>query len=197
MPSSELMDATLQSSNDPVPLSRLRPRPPAQPLANLTSLKSTRRPKAPPKPMPPPREAILALVPGDVEEPNEDHASTESILSVLNFTSTTVSDAFGVVRRYLVRPRRIPDDGDHILLPDSKDDPAEVPGTDLPPHLRGRSLFNIISPFPNWSSFIMGRLWWMGGPEKSEAEFKKLRELLCSEEFDQTELIGVNFEKIM
>ena len=59
-----------------------------------------------------------------------------------------------------------------------------------------KTVNEIISPYPNMSSFRFANWFWNGGHKKSKIERGKLLNTLLAPDFDVEDLRGVNFDKI-
>lgn len=102
----------------------------------------------------------------------------------------TLANSFGVSRLYIYPPTRIPDMD--IDLPGMVADVGDTMNA-------GRSektVDEIISPYPNMSSFRFANWFWNGGLKKSKIERGKLLDILLAPDFDVEDLRGVNFDKI-
>lgn len=104
----------------------------------------------------------------------------------------TAKNAFGLSRLYRGRPTRVPDMGlpleqlatENVMLPP-------------PPSGNKRSISDIIWPYPNLSSFKLGKWFWNDGHKKSKgARQSLLDDVILSDDFSPEDLRGVNFNHL-
>ena len=55
---------------------------------------------------------------------------------------------------------------------------------------------NPFHPYPNWTSFHLGKWYWTGSHKKSESTFKDLLDILVDPRFCAEDLVGVNWKSI-
>ena len=101
----------------------------------------------------------------------------------------SVFDRFGLSRLYPAPPPSIPDpaqvvfEGETALLP-----------TPAPPGRR--KLKDILKPYPNLSSFLFDHQFWTSSGSKSRNDRNALRDVIVREDFNPSDLKGVNFNAI-
>jgi hypothetical protein len=138
-------------------------------------------------------EDVLPEGPGPIErsepepEPSRAVSPTRNIFLRLPKLVRTLANSFGVSRLYIYPPTRIPDID--IDLPGMVADVGNKTST-------GKTLNEIISPYPNMSSFRFANWFWNGSHKKSKIERGNLLNTLLAPDFDVEELRGVNFDKI-
>ena len=99
-----------------------------------------------------------------------------------------IRNAFGLSRTYKGVPSSIPD------RPNST---AEIPSYVHPsPRQEPRTIEEIISPYPNLSTFLFDHHFWTSGPTKSRRDRDSTQEMLGREDFDASDLQGVNLNAI-
>ena len=101
----------------------------------------------------------------------------------------SVLDRFGLSRLYLIKPSSIPNptqvtfEEGTILAP-----------TPMPP--KRRRLKDILKPYPNLSSFLFDHQFWTSSGSKSRSDRNALRDVIVRDDFDPSDLKGVNFDAI-
>ena len=99
-----------------------------------------------------------------------------------------IRNVFGLSRTYKGVPSSIPDQpNSSTYIP-----PYEHPATPREP----RTIEEIISPYPNLSSFLFDHHFWTSGPTKSRRDRDTTQGLLAREDFKANDLKGVSFNKI-
>jgi len=101
----------------------------------------------------------------------------------------TVLDKFGLLRFYPIKPSSIPD-STRVTFEEGNT-PAPAPA---PP--KRRRLRDILKPYPNLSSFLFDHQFWTSSGSKSRSDRNALRDVIVREDFDPSDLKGVNFEAI-
>jgi hypothetical protein len=97
-------------------------------------------------------------------------------------------DAFGLSRSYKGVPSAIPDNPTALSF---------IPGYFHPkPNRKSRPIEEIISPYPNLSSFLLDHYFWTSGPSKSRNNQDAMQALITHPNFDPDNLVGVNFHRI-
>jgi len=97
-------------------------------------------------------------------------------------------NAFGLSRTYKGIPSSIPDQPDGSgSIP-----PYQHPAIPREP----RTIEEIISPYPNLSSFLFDHQFWTSGPTKSRRDRDSTQELLIRHDFKTSDLEGVNLNAI-
>jgi len=97
-------------------------------------------------------------------------------------------NSFGLARTYKGVPSSIPD---------QPNGGTYIPSYNHPTPLRGpRTVEEIVSPYPNLSSFLFDHHFWTSGPTKSRRDRDSTQELLTREDFKASDLEGVNLGAI-
>lgn len=97
-------------------------------------------------------------------------------------------DAFGLSRSYKGIPSTVPD---------SPNASSFIPGYSHPvPHPRSRTIEEIVSPYPNLSSFLMDYHWWTTGTSKSRNDRDALQALITRPDFKPSDLVGTQYRLI-
>jgi hypothetical protein len=97
-------------------------------------------------------------------------------------------NTFGLSRTYKGVPSYIPD------IPNVE---SFIPSYDHPaPSQEPKTVGEIISPYPNLSSFLFDHNFWTSSPTKSRRDRDATRDLLTREDFNASDLKGVNFSAI-
>lgn len=92
-------------------------------------------------------------------------------------------DAFGIYRTYSTQPAQ--------AKPPSESPPSMSPSSQ--PQLRRKQ--NILWPYPNFSSFLLGR-WFWSGEKKSQEDRAQLLDVLQHPDFKLDDIRGVGFNSI-
>ena len=101
----------------------------------------------------------------------------------------SVLDRFGLSRLYPIKPSSIPDSARVVF-----EEGATLASTST---LRERwRLKDILKPYPNLSTFLFDHQFWTSSGSKSRNDRNALRNVIVREDFDASDLKGVNFEKI-
>jgi hypothetical protein len=96
-----------------------------------------------------------------------------------------VRNVFGLSRTYKGVPSSIPD------LPNTE---SFIPSYTHPtPSREPKTIEEIINPYPNLTSFLFDYHFWTSGPTKSRRDRDATQELLTREDFEPSDLKGVNF----
>ena len=104
----------------------------------------------------------------------------------------SVLDRFGLSRFYPTKPSSVP--GPRLIFEEGTPSvPEPTPATEPP---KRRRLKDILKPYPNLSSFLFDHQFWTSSGSKSRNDRNALREVLIREDFDPSDLKGVNFEMI-
>ena len=101
----------------------------------------------------------------------------------------SVLDRFGLSRLYPIAPSTIPDPTRVAF-----EEGTTLAPTPTPP--KRRRLRDIISPYPNLSTFLFDHQFWTSSGSKSRGDRNALRDVIVCEDFDSSDLRGVNFEAI-
>ena len=101
----------------------------------------------------------------------------------------SVFDRFGLSRLYPIAPSTIPDPTRVTF-----EDGTTLAPTSAPP--KRRRLRDIIKPYPNLSSFLFDHQFWTSSGSKSRSDRSALRDVIVREDFDPSDLKGVNFDAI-
>jgi hypothetical protein len=99
-----------------------------------------------------------------------------------------IRNAFGLARTYKGVPSSIPDQPDSSTYIPSYNHPS--------PPQEPRTIEEIISPYPNLSSFLFDHHFWTSSPTKSRRDRDSTQELLAREDFVTDDLEGVNLNAI-
>ena len=97
-------------------------------------------------------------------------------------------NAFGLSQTYKGVPSSIPDHPNSSTYIPSYQHPATP--------RESRTINDIISPYPNLSSFLFDHHFWTSGPTKSWRDRDSTQELISREDFEATDLEGVNLNAI-
>ena len=99
---------------------------------------------------------------------------------------TSPRNVFGLSRRYLTD------------IPPSHDPEENVTINDLCSFPTQDSLPTkyVLGPYPNTSSFLLGEWYWNGGVQKSQESFKKLVEIVGSDDFRPADISNVNWKQV-
>ena len=100
----------------------------------------------------------------------------------------SMEDSFGLVRTYKGTPSSVPDQPHSDTYIPSYRHPA------LPQE--ERTIEEIISPYPNLSSFLFDHHFWTSSPTKSRRDRDSTQELLTRGDFTASDLDGVNLNRI-
>lgn len=96
---------------------------------------------------------------------------------------------FGLSRFYPIAPSTLPDPTEVVF------EEGTVPiATPTPPERR--RLKDILKPYPNLSSFLFDHQFWTSSGSKSRNDRNALRDVVVRDEFNPSDLKGVNFESI-
>lgn len=119
---------------------------------------------------------------------NQDNTGLESHHPSCQPTTPPLPNIFGLYRECVgsASPDRDPDYMDDNLSVEHSESPRH--GLQVP--------HNPYYPYPNWTSFRLGKWYWEGSVTKSEASFRELVEILLDPGFDQTELRGTKWRDI-
>ena len=101
-----------------------------------------------------------------------------------------VRNTFGLSRTYKGTPSSIPDQPNASEYISSYKPPV------APQAQESRTIEDIISPYPNLSTFLFDHHFWTSGPTKSRRDRDSTQELLTREDFVTGDLEGVNLNKI-
>ncbi|KAH7924391.1 hypothetical protein BV22DRAFT_1195981 [Leucogyrophana mollusca] len=128
------------------------------------------------------------LIPPPVQERSVPLQPRVRLIVVESFR--TLANSFGLSRLYRGRPSSVPDMD--VEFEELVADNARVLPIDAT-----KSVADIISPYPNLSSFLLNRWFWNGGAMKSRADRKSLlKDVVLHPDFKSEDLRDVNFEKI-
>jgi len=97
-------------------------------------------------------------------------------------------DKFGLARFYPVKPSTIPDSAQVTFEEGTAPVPTPAP--------KRRRLKDILKPYPNLSSFLFDHQFWTSSGSKSRKDRDALRDVIVREDFDPSDLKGVNFGAI-
>ena len=125
--------------------------------------------------------------PPDLSQPAEPHPTCQVFLLVREKV-TSIKNKFGLLRAYKGLSSCIPDTTVNL---ESTYEPAPPPPS--PPK---RTIKEIISPYPNLSSFLFDHQFWTSTGKKSQADWDQLSKLMAHPDFKQEDIIGVNFRSI-
>ncbi|KAJ7579392.1 hypothetical protein C8J56DRAFT_1169724 [Mycena floridula] len=135
------------------------------------------------------REDALPEGPGAFDTPAQPSVARKVILHVHQKIQTKVNK-FGLTRVYRRKPERVPDMDSPLV-------DFLSPSTNPPvPKKPQRRLRDIIYPYPNISSFLLGYWQNKGSKDKSKNEFNKLVNAMNDPRFDNHDIQGVNFDHI-
>ena len=116
------------------------------------------------------------------------HTPLRRVTLLVRETFSQVRNAFGLSRTYKGVPSSIPD------LPNNE---SFIPSYTHPtPNREPKTIEEIIDPYPNLTSFLFDYHFWTSGPTKSRRDRDSTQELLTREDFDSSDLEGVNFDAI-
>jgi hypothetical protein len=97
-------------------------------------------------------------------------------------------DAFGLSRSYKGVPSAIPDNPSALSF---------IPGYSHPkPSREPRQIEEILSPYPNLSSFLLDHYFWTSGPSKSRNDRDAVQALITHLNFNPDDIVGVDFHRI-
>jgi len=97
-------------------------------------------------------------------------------------------DAFGLSRSYKGVPSSIPDN------PGAS---SYIPGYSHPiPHKEPRTIEEIVSPYPNLSSFLLDHHFWTAGPSKSRNDRDALQAVVTRSDFNPDDIKDTKFRQI-
>ena len=100
-------------------------------------------------------------------------------------------DRFGLSRLYPAKPSSIPDPA-RVTFEEGLTSAPPPP----PPPPKRRKLRDILKPYPNLSSFLFDHQFWTSSGSKSRNDRNALRDVIVREDFNPSDLKGVNFEAI-
>jgi hypothetical protein len=141
----------------------------------------------------------LPELPGTVDEHDDalqDNSSRKAhpvprICLLLTERIKTAATRFGLSRLYKRRPVALPDpsiDLHAVYTPTEAQRAAPLPK---------RAIKQIITPFPNLSSFLFGgHHHWLSGNKKSQNARKSLQEIITRPDFSPQDIAGVDFNKL-
>ncbi|KAI0362804.1 hypothetical protein OH77DRAFT_89642 [Trametes cingulata] len=128
-----------------------------------------------------------------------EHPSRPSTSDPVGQKTRTAANRFGLIREY-DGPPPIVDPEDEVSLQELADesvtrDPQRHAVLPEIPRTERRGL--LFAPYPNMSSFLLGRWFWNGAVTKSESDRKDLLEnCILHPEFNPQDLHGLNWKKI-
>jgi len=99
----------------------------------------------------------------------------------------TQRNRFGLSRKYYAETTPSHDPEEEISLEDLSDIPELDCGGSSPPQFH---------PYPNVSSFRLGDWFWNSGVQKSQADFKRLLDIITDSEFDPADVLHTNWNLI-
>ena len=113
---------------------------------------------------------------------------TPRIQLLVRQTYSQNHDAFGLSCSYKGVPSSVPDNPDASLY---------IPGYSHPVrHREPRTIKEIVSPYPNLSSFLFNHHFWMTGTSKSRNDWDALQALITCSDFNPDDLKDTNFHQI-
>ena len=101
----------------------------------------------------------------------------------------SVFDRFGLSRFYPIKPSSVPNPTQVIF-----EEGTTLPPAPMPP--KRRRLKDILKPYPNLSSFLFDHQFWTSSGSKSRSDRNTLRDVIVRDDFNPSDLKGVNFEAI-
>jgi hypothetical protein len=117
-------------------------------------------------------------------------SSSRRVVLLLSEQIRTAANRFGLSRLYKRRPVQKPDPSINL---DKVFTPTEAQQTATRPK---RAIHQIIAPYPNLSSFLFDHHHWLAGHKKTQDNRDSLRDLLVRDDFNNSDLKGVNFKKL-
>jgi hypothetical protein len=120
-----------------------------------------------------------------IEEPS---APERRVVLLVRETFQGTQNSFGLSRIYKGTPSAIPDQPNASTYVPSYNHPT--PPQDL------RTIEQIISPYPNLTSFLFDHHFWTSGTAKSRRDRNATQELFIREDFQGADLRGVNLDAI-
>lgn len=134
-------------------------------------------------------QAQLEAVPVhlDLPEPQIPHP-VPRVQLLVRPTYSQSCDAFGLSRSYKGVPSSIPDNPDAL---------SYIPGYSHPkPHRESRTIEEIVSPYPNLSSFLFDHHFWTTGTSKSRNDRDGLQALVARPDFKPDDIRDTKFRQI-
>lgn len=123
----------------------------------------------------------------DIPEP-ETPRPTPHVHLFVRPSYTQERNTFGLSRSYKGIPSSVPDQPGAL---------SYIPGYVHPEQRRRpRAILDIISPYPNLSSFLFDHHFWTTGTTKSRNDRDLLRDLVARDDFNQEDIKNTNFRKI-
>ncbi|KAH9914268.1 hypothetical protein B0H21DRAFT_896115 [Amylocystis lapponica] len=147
------------------------------------------------------RDALPAA-PGELDEPQREvpasregdlrsgAPSARRIVLLLTETMRTAANRFGLKSWYKRRPTQPPRVGIDL-------NECYAPTADAAvAKISRRPIAEIISPFPNLSSWHFAHHFWLAGDKKSVSDREAMQELITQVDFEPSDLKGVDFKKL-
>jgi len=117
-----------------------------------------------------------------------EHHPTRRVFLLVRETVASIKNKFGLSRVYKGLRSRVPDTTIDLESTYGLSSP--------PPPLPTRTVEDIISPYPNLSSFLLDHQFWTSSGKKSRADRDQLAKLMAHPNFKCEDIAGVNFRSI-
>lgn len=122
--------------------------------------------------------------PPNPPQPTKPHP-TRRVFLLVRENISSIKNKFGLSRIYRGLKSRVPDT---TINPASMCGPAPSPSASPSP----RTVEEVISPYPNLSSFLFDHQFWTSAGKKSRADRDQLSKLMAHPNFKQEDIVGVN-----
>ena len=134
-------------------------------------------------------QAQLEAIPVHVDFPEpQTLRPTPRVRLLVRQTYSQSRDVFGLSRSYKGVPSSVPDHPDAL---------SYIPGYSHPePRREPRTIKQIVSPYPNLSSFLYDHYFWTTGTSKSRNDRDALRALITRLDFNPDDIADTNFRQI-
>jgi hypothetical protein len=116
------------------------------------------------------------------------HRPPRRVFLLVRETVTSIKNKFGLLRTYKGLRSNVPDASINLASTYRAASPPTPPPT--------RTVEDIISPYPNLSSFLFDHQFWTSAGKKSRADRDQLGKLMGHLNFKQEDIAGVNFQAI-
>ena len=115
---------------------------------------------------------------------------------ILDYCSwrTTPANQFGLYKKFWTLESRPHDPDSYVTSEDLQEGNEEGDGDS--DESKGPSTGNPLFPFPNWSSFLLGEWYWDDSQERGQESFRRLVEILTSNDFSTQEIRAANWDRI-
>jgi hypothetical protein len=107
---------------------------------------------------------------------------------------TTLPNQFGLYKKYWTLETRPHDPDSFVTNEDLREDDEESDESQEPVNSNLKK--NLFFPFPNWSSFRLGEWYWDDSQEKGQESFRKLIDILTSDDFSTKDIRAANWDRI-